>query len=218
MLIVVFIQMFLGLVNHLDMTEGVYWVTRFDQDIDDEWRGRCREFEDYYTIVEEEGNSCLYASSEDSDCFIVKPIKVDIVEYPYLNWRWKSVDRPPNGDESDKSVCDVSASIAVVLNKSKIFPKSIKYSWSSTLPKEKLTESPYAIWPSKCFIRVMRSDEDPQDEWIYEKVNVLEDFKHFYKRKKFHTKKIYALVIMSDSDNTGGPSSAFYDDIYFSKS
>ena len=95
--------MFLGLVNHLDMTEDVYWVTRFDQDIDDEWRGRCREFEDYYTIVEEEGNSCLYASSEDSDCFIVKPIKVDIVEYPYLNWRWKSVDRPPNGDESDGS-------------------------------------------------------------------------------------------------------------------
>jgi hypothetical protein len=53
---------------------------------------------------------------------------------------------------------------------------------------------------------------------VTEKINVLEDYKRFYNKKAIMSRKIHAIVIMSDSDNTKSISEADYDDIYFSKS
>ena len=50
-----------------------------------------------------------------------------------------------------------------------------------------------------------------------EKINVLADYKQFYNLAEVDTKVIYAIVIMTDSDNTQTLSAADYDDIYFSK-
>ena len=113
--------------------------------------------------------------------------------------------------------CDVAASIAVTLNTNQLLPKSIKYSWSSTLEKDSLTESPFAYWPSSCNIRVVESGAEKLGKWQSEKINVLADYKQFYNLKKVDAKIVYAIVIMTDSDNTQTVSAADYDDIYFSK-
>ena len=105
----------------------------FDSTLSEDWKGRYENYSDYYEIKFEDDNAYLSASSHNSDCFIVRRIKVDIVEYPYLNWSWRAQALPENGNESQKENCDVAASIAIVFNKSKILPKSIKYSWSTTL-------------------------------------------------------------------------------------
>ena len=47
--------------------------------------------------------------------------------------------------------------------------------------------------------------------------HVLVDGKRFYRKKKVISKKVPAIVIMTDSDNTQTPSSADYDDLFFSK-
>jgi len=196
----------------------IYLVDEFNEDLESDWRGRDKNFDEIYSIIEEEDNSYLSANSRITDNFIIREINVDIVEYPYLNWKWRARTLPKDGDESVKKYCDVVASLAVVLNASRIIPRSIKYSWSTTLKKDSLTNSPFAIWPSKCDIHVIESGDSNSGKWKSEKINVLDDYKIFYKKENVKSKIIRAIVIMSDSDNTKSISEADYDDIYFSKS
>ncbi|NNE25302.1 MAG: DUF3047 domain-containing protein [Saprospiraceae bacterium] len=189
----------------------------FETPLSDEWKGRYDNFKDFYQIQTEENKPYLSARSENSDCFIVKRIEVDLAEYPYLNWSWRANTLPVNGDESQKAYCDVAASIAIVLNKSRILPKSIKYSWSTTLADSTLTKSPFAYWPARCDVIVKESGTERQGEWVTEKVNVFEDYKKLYKKKNAQSKHVYAIVIMTDSDSTNSLSEADYADIYFSK-
>jgi len=197
--------------------EDIVMVDDFEDHNLDDWRSRRKGFEEIYTIKEKDGNSYLSATSLNSDNLIVKRVYVDLKEYPYLNWKWRANTLPENGNESVKEYCDVPASIAVVLNRSRILPKSIKYSWSSTLPENLITKSPYSKWPAKCDIVVVESGEANKGKWVTEKHNVMSDFSRFYKKSKKKRKDVFAIVIMTDSDNTSTLSSADYDDIYFSK-
>ena len=194
-----------------------YLVADFEKGLTEDWKGRHAGHESIYQIKTEADNKFLSAKSFNSDNLIVKKVEVDLVEYPYLNWKWRATTLPKNGDESVKAHCDVAASIAVTLNTNQLLPKSIKYSWSSTLEKNSLTESPFAYWPSSCDIRVVESGAEKLGEWQSEKINVLADYKQFYNLKKVDAKIVYAIVIMTDSDNTQTVSAADYDDIYFSK-
>lgn len=206
-------------------TDDVIWVDHFNdysiKQMPENWHGRKDAAAKYYKVMPEDehsNNQILCAIAENTDMFILKKIKVDIVKYPYLNWRWRANILPPNGDESKKKVCDVAASMNVVLKASKWRPRSIKYSWSTTLPKFTKTKSPYAFWPARTDIVVLQSGEEHKGQWITEKVNVLEDYKRFYKKKKKPKSfVIEAIVIMSDSDNTNSVAAADYDDIYFSR-
>ena len=185
----------------------------------EDWAGRKDEAKKYYKISAEEGNkdnNFLSVENDKTDMFIIKKVKVDLVKYPYLNWKWRVNKFPPNADESIKKLCDVPASVNVVLVAKKWRPKTIKYTWSTTLEKDTHCKSPYAFWPSRCDIIVMQSGEENQGQWISEKRNVLEDFKKLYKKDKVKSKEIQAIVIMSDGDNTQSFSAADYDNIYFS--
>jgi len=217
---VVCIFMFLSSwANHSsqNVSENRYLVDNFNEDLSSSWRGRYDDYNSIYTIESTDDNSYLSANSIQTDNFIIKAIDVDLVEYPYLNWRWRAHTLPVEGDESIKAKCDVAASIAVVLNKSRIIPKSIKYSWSTSLTQDSLTKSPFAFWPSRCDIRVMQSGSEESGIWVHEKVNVLEDYKLFYNKNRVKSKTANAIVILTDSDNTKSLSKADYDDIYFSK-
>jgi len=196
---------------------STYIVDNFEMGLTDEWTGRHTGHEVIYQIKTQKDNQYLSAKSTNSDNLIVKKIEVDLVEYPYLNWKWRATTLPKNGDESVKASCDVAASIAVILNTNQFFPKSIKYSWSSTLEKNSLTESPFAFWPSSCDIRVMESGDENLGVWKREKINVLADYKRVNNLTSVDSKVIYAIVLMTDSDNTQTLSAADYDDIYFSK-
>lgn len=216
MISIIFSVLFYFFLEENRIPHDVIWVDQFNEALHQSWKGRYKNFEDYYKIITEDENRVLSAESIGSDCFIAKKIKVDIVKYPFLNWQWKVVQFPEKGDESRKENCDVPASIAVVFNKSKIFPQSIKYSWSTTLKQDSITKSPFAFWPARCDIHVVRSGESKKGEWITEKINILEDYKKFYNRLNVKSKKLEAIVIMTDSDNTNTISSACYDNIYFS--
>lgn len=181
------------------------------------WKGRSdNAFNEYKIKIEDNENSYVEAISQKSDMFLLKEIKVDLVKFPYLNWRWRVNEYPPNGDESVKKYCDNPASVAVVFRLSKWRPKSIKYSWSTTLDQDTRTSSPYAIWPSRSDIIVMRSGKDKEVGWVTEKRNVLQDYMDLYNDHDVKEKFIYAIVIMTDGDNTKSNSAADYDDIYFS--
>ena len=182
------------------------------------WEVRGEEAKKEYLVNQDaKGNRYLAAQSLDSDMFILKKIKVDLVEYPYLNWKWRAKEFPMNGDESVKNFCDAAASISVVLKLSKWRPKSIKYTWSTSLERGKVTESPYSVWPSRTDIIVLQSGKTETDGWQTEKRNVLADYLSLYGEKMVKSLIIEAIAIMTDSDNTKTLSAADYDNMFFSK-
>ena len=194
-----------------------YLVDNFNTKLEENWKGRHQNFKDIYQIKTENNNQFLSAKSINSDNLIVKKIEVDLVKYPYLIWKWRANHLPENGDESVKQYCDAAASVAVILNTSRFFPKTIKYSWSTTLEKNSITESPFAFWPAQCDVKIVQSGAAPKGKWQTEKVNVLADYKQFYNLSAVDSKMVYAIVVMTDSDNTQTLSAADYDAIYFSK-
>ncbi|MFK7978932.1 MAG: DUF3047 domain-containing protein [Saprospiraceae bacterium] len=194
-----------------------YVVDNFNTNLTQNWKGRHANFEDIYQIKTENNKQFLSAKSINSDNLIVKKIEVDLVEYPYLNWKWRAHHLPENGNESVKQYCDAAASVAIILNTNRFFPKTIKYSWSTTLKKHSVTESPFAFWPAQCDVKIVQSGAENVGQWQTEKVNVLADYKKFYNLKEVDSKMVYAIVIMTDSDNTQTLSAADYDAVYFSK-
>jgi len=196
---------------------NIYTVDNFSTPLSKNWKGRYHNFEDIYQIKTENNTSYLAAKSLNSDNLIVKKIEVDLVKYPYLNWKWRANILPKNGDESIKESCDAAASVAVILNTNRFFPKTIKYSWSTNLIKGSTTESPFAFWPAQCDVKILQSGIENKGQWQTEKVNILADYKKFYNLTTVDSKIAFAIVIMTDSDNTQSLSAADYDAIYFSK-
>lgn len=170
-----------------------------------------------YWVNQDESGRYLSAKTSNSDMMVVKEIEVDIVRYPFFNWKWRVNELPARGDESVKQVCDAPASITLVTGFSRLIPKSIKYTWSTTLPMGTETKSPFAFWPARTDIIVLQSGDSLRGQWISEKRNILEDYKRLYGKKKVKSKLIKAIAIMSDSDNTVTTSAADYDDFYFSE-
>ncbi len=193
------------------------YIDNFDSSSKLEWHSKNKNPERVYKIKVADSNNYLSAHSEKDDNFLIKKIEDDLVEYPYLNWKWRANKLPLEGDESVKSHCDVAACVNVVLKASRWRPKTLKYSWSTTLPEGTLTKSPFAYWPSRCDIRVIESGDKNLGTWQSEKINVLEDYKKFYNKQDVKSLKVEAFVIMTDSDNTNSSSAADYDDLFFSK-
>ena len=209
---------------HQDSHKSTIWVDDFDDYAIDaipaDWKGRKKIAKEFYKVVhdsERKDNHFLSAHTLNSNMFIIKKMRVDIAKYPYLNWKWRANVFPPGGDETIKEKCDVVASMNVVLVAVRWRPKTIKYSWSTTLPLFTESRSPFSRWPARADIIVLQSGEEKKREWITEKVNVLEDYKRLYDKKIVESYTIDAIVLMSDSDNTGSEAAADYDDIYFSR-
>lgn len=199
------------------IAQEIVWVSDFSVPLEEEWKSKNKHPEAVYTISGDSTEAqFLAAYAEQDDNFLIKKIEIDLVKFPYLNWSWRAQVLPAQGDESIKATCDVTACVNVVLKASKWKPRTIKYSWSTTLAEGTRTESPFAYWPSRCDIVVMESGYENQGSWVNEKVNVLEDYKKFYKKKKVNSLVIEAFVIMTDSDNTASVSAADYANIFFS--
>lgn len=169
----------------------------------------------HYSIQEEDGNQFLFYNHTDARHLnypLAKREGINIHETPILSWKWRVDKVPEGGNEDSKHMNDVAASIYVVFDMGRValvkkVPKSIRYTWSSTLPEGKEM--------SKFFgnqkIVVMQSGEDNLGEWITEKRNIVEDYKRLFGDNP--PKRPLAILILSDADETNSTAIAAYDDI-----
>lgn len=168
-----------------------------------------------YYIIEEMNNKYLkyYGTKARHLNFPLKNRpNVNIYETPLLSWRWKVEKLPEGGNENDDDLNDAAASIYVVFDMGRIalfkkVPKSIRYTWSSTLEKGKEL--------SKFFgnqkIVVVESGREQTGKWVSFERNILEDYRRLFGDDP--PKTPLAILILSDGDNTGSRAIAGYDDI-----
>ena len=133
------------------------------------------------TIEENEGHRVLHLKSKIESSAVRRDIRgrVNLKETPILEWRWKAITLPKNGDCRKKSADDQAAQLYVVWPR---FPEAVRsqiigYIWDSTAPAGSVVKSEKT---STVTYVVMRSGAADLGKWITERRNVVEDYKKIY--------------------------------------
>lgn len=167
-----------------------------------------------YYITEEKGNKYLkYEGSKARHLnfpLINRP-NVNIYKTPILTWKWKVEKLPEGGNERKDNYNDTAASIYVVFDFGHVLfkkvPKSIRYTWSSTLDT--------GAKVSKLFgnqkIIVVESGPRQEGKWLTFQRNIVKDYKRLFGDDP--PKTPLAILILSDGDSTKSRVIAGYDDI-----
>ncbi len=153
-----------------------------------------------YRVVEEEGKKYLRYSGMDA-MHIGLPIhetsEIDLGTHPILSWEWRVHAVPVGGNEDVERLNDTAASVYVVFELSGIFriPKVIRYTWSSTLPRDTYLSK------GKQKILVMESGMSRRGEWMRFERNIVDDYRNYFGEEP--PKRPLAILILSDANNTG---------------
>lgn len=167
-----------------------------------------------YKVEKEGGNQYLHykgTSAKHINFPIINKDNIDIYKTPILSWRWRVSEVPDGANEDDNARNDAAASIYVVFDMGHVLfkkvPKSIRYTWSSTLKEG--TELSKFFGNQK--IVVMQSGKDELGSWHTFQRNIVEDYRRLFGDDPPH--KPLAILILSDGDSTGHEAEADYDDI-----
>lgn len=174
----------------------------------------------HYSIKEENNNKYLHfehTSARHLNFPLVNRPNLNIYEYPILSWKWRVKKLPDGGNENSSDYNDVAASIYVVFDIGRLaffkkVPKSIRYTWSSTVNKGQEL--------SKLFgnqqIVVVESGPEKMGEWVTFERNIVEDYRRLFGDDP--PENPIAILILSDGNSTNSQAIADYDDITLKKS
>lgn len=185
-----------------------------------------------YTVVKDGDTVAVKAVSEASASGLTKEIKINLKEYPIVQWRWKVANVLKNGDVAKKEGDDYPARLYITFEydpaKVSFFKKAqyetarlvygqyppigaINYIWESKAPKGTVAPNPFA---DQVKMIVVESGSTSLNQWITEERNVYEDYKKAFGEEP---PMISGVAIMTDTDNTGESATAFFGDIVFQK-
>lgn len=183
-------------------------VDDFEQGLRPGWEAKSFQGETVYQVVPDGGGHSLRAESRDAASGLVYKVDYDAREYPFLTWRWKVANILESGDARKKEGDDYAARVYVV------FPhwfflktKSINYIWANRLPKGEHIPNPFA---GNAIMVAVESGNENVGQWVAERRNVYEDYRMLFGEEP---PRVGAIAIMTDTDNTGGVATAWYDDI-----
>ena len=126
---------------------------------------------------------------------------------PYLRWRWRAKALPDGGNEKYDRSNDTGGALYVTFDTDWLGrPKSIKYTYSSTLPVGTTVD----YGPLKVLV-VASKPEQGTDKWISHERNVVQDYKRLFDEEPDKTP--LAFVLWSDSDTLDETGTIDFDDI-----
>jgi hypothetical protein len=165
------------------------------------------------TIEENEGHRVLHLRSKIESSTIRRDIRgrVNLKETPILEWSWKAITLPKNGDCRKKGTDYQAAQLYVVWPR---FPEAVRsqiigYIWDSTAPAGSIVKSEKT---STVTYVVMRSGAADLGKWITERRNVLDDYKMIYRAQPDNPGHISIAI---DSDDTVSSAESVFGSIRF---
>jgi len=168
-------------------------------------RGDQQEARAVYQIMVESGNHFLHARA-DRQAIQIGLLRVfSPQDFPRLRWRWRVAQLPPGGDEGRKETHDSAAGVYVIFD-NQIFPRVIKYVWSSTLPVGTHVQNPL-YWRAK--IVVLKSGPANLGQWHQETVNFYQDYQDLFGERPG---KVQGIGLATSSTATQSLAIADYDD------
>lgn len=175
------------------------------------WEPRRFVGETSYLSDSNEDRNAVRAESRASASALLHEVEVDLTATPLLRWSWKVGNLLHGVDETTKAGDDYPARVYVVFRGSRWDPRplSLSYVWSSTQARGSSWANAYT---DRVVMVAVRDADDPVGAWIAEERNVREDIRRHFGRE---VNTIDAVAIMTDTDNSGQQSTAWYGDISF---
>lgn len=169
-----------------------------------------------YAVVADDKKKVLHAVYGTHTVTLMRQFKNNewkLSDYPILKWRWKAVQLPAGGDESNLKKNDSAASVYVAWESNAIMKvKAIRYAWSST---RKVGEHFSRRFGNDQII-IKESGSERLNQWQEVQANVSEDYKKHMGEKK-DPKDPIGIAITTDADGTKSTAEAFYADFRFCK-
>ncbi|MFM9970714.1 MAG: DUF3047 domain-containing protein [Burkholderiales bacterium] len=186
-----------------------------------------------YRMVSLRGRNVMRAHAHGSASGLTHDVDVDLKSFPVLRWRWLVEELIPGADNTqahaedspvrivlafsgDKSKWDFGERILAtqlrMLAGFEMPYATLTYIWENNAPKGTLIHSRHT---GRSKMIVAESGKEKLGQWWEESRNVYEDYKRAFGEEPG---RLYAIAIMTDTDNTGATSHAYYGDIVFEKS
>jgi hypothetical protein len=182
---------------------------------------------------ESDGASIIVASSDNSISTVTTPLTADPAIFQFVEWEWKIESVLLYGDMTKKDGDDFAARVYVTFDydpsnlgfgeriKYRLYKtftsfeiplRSLNYVWGNEPDEVGDTgPNPFSDWVQYV---VVKSGNDEAGEWHTEKRNILEDYRRVYGEDP---PAISGITIMTDSDNTGESTRAYFGPITISK-
>ena len=185
----------------------------------------------YRLVKDAAGVTVIEAVSDRAASGLIKQLDIDLKATPWLSWRWRVPAMITGADNTDRNREDSPARVVVTfdgdLDKLDFEERAIAqrvrsltgrempyatlmYILENKLPVGEVIESQHT---NRINMLVVESGALRSGKWITFDRNVAEDFKRVYGEPPG---RIRSIGIMTDTDNTGEKTSAYYGDIKFS--
>jgi hypothetical protein len=183
-----------------------------------------------YQLIDHEGRRVVFARARGSASGLVLPVSIDLREHPILTWRWSVPALIAGADNTRRHTEDSPVRIVIAFegDKAKLpfeeqlfaaqfkaftkqeFPYALlMYIWENRAPVGTVIEN---LNTSRIRMIVADSGNGKVGAWREHTRNVYEDYKRAFGEEP---PRVRSIGIMTDSDNTGAESEAYYGDITF---
>jgi hypothetical protein len=184
-----------------------------------------------YALIRDNQRTVVQAISKASASGLIRHFSGSAEQYPWIAWQWKIDHVLQKGDLSVKRGDDFAARIYVAFEFSpegkswwqrmqyktanlaaggKLPGTAINYIWANKAARGTLVSNPFT---DQTKMIVLQSGNMLAGQWIAEKRNLLEDYRAAFGH---NPPPITGIAIMTDTDNTGESTTAYYGDIQLS--
>jgi len=187
------------------------------------FRGRDRHTD--YRLVREAGTVVLAAHARAAAAALVREIDVDPAAYPWLEWRWRVLDRIAASDAHRREGDDYPARVYVTFGRrgggaigerllrwfyGRPVPRAaLSYIWAEGLEPGTVLPNPYT---DDVRMIVVGRGVEGLGEWRSIRRNVAEDYRRAFGEPP---PAVTGVGLMTDTDDTGAEARALYGDIVF---
>ena len=189
---------------------GPLLIDDFAAGLSAKWEKKVFQGETVYEPVLEEGRPAVKAESRSSASAMIYRISIDPKAYPRLSWSWKIGRTIGKGDERTKEGDDYAARVYVVFPSTLFWrTRAVNYIWANRLPRGAFLPNAYT---GNAVMVAVESGDGNAGRWIEEERNLVEDYRRAFGEDP---PKVGAVAIMTDTDNTGEQTVAWYGAIRF---
>lgn len=192
---------------------------------------RFKRLTQYHLVRGEDGSVVVQADADSSASGLISHVDVNPQRTPWLSWRWKVPDLINSADNTHAGAEDSPVRIVVsfdgdrgkldveeqaIAQRVKLLTgrempyATLMYIWENRRPVGEIITSAHT---SRIKMVVTESGESREGHWLNFSRNVTEDYLRAFGEPPG---RIRSIGIMTDTDNTGEKTRAYYGDIKFS--
>lgn len=183
-----------------------------------------------YSLVLDGEKTVLKAQAEAAMSGLTYPIRINIREFPLLQWRWKISAPIKSADMTTKAGDDYAARIYVMFDYpleklsfgtraklriaesiygQKIPTAALNYVWDNRQPVGTIQPNTYT---DRARMVVVQSGAAKAGQWVTETRDLAADFRAAFGEE---APDVVAVALATDTDNTGESATAWYGDLQF---